>query len=70
MPVMDQKGDAWGRVGRISAFGLTAGITMLACGWLGLSIDRKLGTMPGFTAFLFLAGGASALWYGIVKILK
>jgi hypothetical protein len=67
---MDQNRDAWGRVGRISAFGLTAGITMLVCGWLGAALDRRLGTMPVFTTFLFLAGGASALWYGILKILK
>jgi len=70
MPAMDQNGDAWGRVGRISAFGLTAGITMLAAGWLGVTLDKKLGTMPVFTTFLFLSGGATSLWYGIVKILK
>jgi len=62
--------DAWGKVGQITAFGLTAGVTMLVCGALGLFLDRRLGTTPFFTAILFLAGGGTALWYGIVRLLK
>ena len=62
--------DAWGKVGQISAFGLTTGVAMFVCGWLGLAIDRWIGTTPVFAVVLFLAGGASALWYGILKILR
>ncbi len=70
MPRMTQERDAWAKVGQITAFGLTAGVAMLVGGWLGLQADRALGTSPLCTAVLFLASGGSALWYGIVNILK
>jgi len=62
--------DTWREFGRISAFGLTMGLAMLLCGGLGLMLDRMLGTAPVFTSILFLAGGASACWYAIVKLLQ
>jgi len=68
--IVNGERDAWGKVGRITGFGLTAGIAMLLCGALGLFIDRRLGTTPVFTAVLFLAGGGTALWYGMVRLLK
>lgn len=43
---------------------------MLLCGGLGLWLDRFLGTTPVVTVFLFLAGGATAFWYGVSRILK
>lgn len=62
--------DAWARVGRVSGFGLTAGITMLLCGLLGKWLDTQLGTSPFLMIILFLAGGGSALYYGILSVLK
>ncbi len=67
---MDSEREAWKKFTLISAFGLTIGVTMLVCGGLGVWLDGRLGTSPIFTSVLFLAGGASALWYGIVKFLK
>lgn len=58
------------QAGRVSGLGLTAGLTMLACGAAGLWLDRHLGTMPWLTIILFLAGGFGALWYGMVAFLK
>ncbi len=62
--------DAWAKVGRVSGFGLTMGITMLLCGLLGKWLDGLLGTSPIFTIMLFLAGGGGALYYGILSVLK
>jgi len=67
---MDDNRNAWGKVGQVSGFGLTAAIAMLACGWLGLQLDRWLGTTPVFMSILFLAGGGCAVWYGILNLLK
>ena len=47
-----------------------AGVAMLLCGAAGIWLDKRLGTTPILTILLFLAGGASAVWYGIVSILK
>lgn len=60
----------WDQVARMSSFGLTAGVAMLLCGAFGAWLDKRLGTTPICTIFLFLSGGASAVWYGIVSILK
>jgi len=68
--VNDEQRSAWEKVGRMSSFGLTAGVAMLLCGAFGAWLDKRLGTTPIFTVFLFLSGGASAVWYGIVSILK
>lgn len=62
--------DAWAKVGRVSGFGLTAGIAMLLCGLLGKWLDDMLGTSPFLMILLFLAGGGSALYYGILSVLK
>jgi len=62
--------EAWGKVAQITGFGLTAGVAMLVGGWLGVQADRALGTSPLLTIVLFLGSGGSALWYGIVNILK
>ena len=70
MPPMQGDRDAWAKVGQITAFGLTAGVSMLVCGWLGVQADRFLGTSPLLTVVFFLGSGGSALWYGIVNILK
>lgn len=71
MPRMEQDTrDAMDKVARMSSFGLTAGVAMLLCGWFGAWLDKRLGTAPIFTILLFLSGGASAVWYGIVGILK
>ncbi len=71
MPPMAQDDrNAWGKVAQITGFGLTAGVAMLVCGWLGLHADRFLGTTPFLTILLFLGSGGCALWYGIVNILK
>lgn len=67
---MTGKREAWGKAGRVSAFGLTAGTSMLVFGAAGVWIDRRLDTAPIFTVLLFLSGGASAFWYGIVRFLK
>ena len=67
---MQGERDAWGKAARISGFGLTAGVTMLACFGLGIWIDRHLGTTPLFAIGLFLAGGATSVWYGIVNLLQ
>ena len=70
MPPMSGDRKAWDQVGRTGAFGLTVGVSMLVCGWLGSLADRALDTSPVFTALLFLAGGGTALWYGVVHMLK
>jgi len=62
--------DAWAQVGKVGSFGLTIGVAMLVCGALGRWLDARLGTTPVLTILLFLAGGGSALWYGIVAILR
>ena len=46
------------------------GIAMLLCGLLGKWLDQQLGTSPFLMIFLFLAGGGSALYYGILSVLK
>jgi hypothetical protein len=66
----DNQRDPWDQVARMSSFGLTAGVAMLLCGAAGAWLDKRLGTTPIFTIFLFISGGASAVWYGIVSILK
>lgn len=67
---MSDDRDAWAKVGRVSGFGLTAGIAMLLCGWLGKWLDAQLGTSPVLMILLFLAGGGSAVYYGILSVLK
>jgi F0F1-type ATP synthase assembly protein I len=67
---MTPEQDSWTKVGRVTAFGLTAGVSMLVCGWIGIRVDRLLGTTPLLTVVFFLGSGGSALWYGIVNILK
>ncbi|MEK7767734.1 MAG: AtpZ/AtpI family protein [bacterium] len=62
--------DAWSQVGKLTSFGLTMGVAMLACGLTGRWLDGILGTTPVLTVLLFLAGGGSACWYGIVSILR
>jgi hypothetical protein len=62
--------NVWAKVGRVSGLGLTAGVAMLAFGWLGIQADRALGTTPLCTLLFFLGGGGCALWYGIVRVLK
>jgi hypothetical protein len=59
-----------GKLGRFAGFGLTMGVTMLLCGALGVFLDRHIGTTPVITVILFLGGGASAFWYGMVNFLK
>ena len=67
---MTNQRDAWGQVGKLTSFGLTMGVAMLVCGLLGRWLDQRLGTTPILTILLFLAGGGSACWYGIVTILR
>ncbi len=69
-PMAEADRDAWGKVAQITGFGLTAGVAMLFCGWLGVKADHYLGTTPLLTVVLFLGSGGCALWYGIVNILK
>lgn len=68
--MQDDQRDAWAKFGQISALGLTAGVFMLGCGWVGILLDRRLGTSPLLASVLFLAGGAVSLWYGILRLLK
>jgi F0F1-type ATP synthase assembly protein I len=70
MAAMRGDREAWAKVGRVSGFGLTVGIATLLCGWLGMWLDARLGTTPLFTIVLFLGGGGSALYYGILSVLK
>ena len=67
---MPRAGNGWAQVGRVSGFGLTAGVAMLLCGLLGKWLDAWLGTSPILMIVLFLAGGGSALYYGILSVLK
>jgi len=56
--------------GKVAGFGFTLAAAMFLFGWIGVWLDSRLYTTPLFTAGLFLAGGAVALWYGIIKFLK
>ena len=57
-------------LGRVTGFGLTMVVSMMAFGAAGLWLDGKLHTTPVFTVILFLLGGAGALAYGIISFLK
>jgi len=68
--VMKLDRNALDGLGKVASFGFTLAASMFLFGWIGLWLDSKLHTVPFFTAGLFLAGGAVALWYGIIRFLK
>ena len=57
------------RVANISSMGIVLGVTIFGCFFIGLYLDRKLGTRYFFTFFLLLLGISAGFKniYGLIK---
>ncbi len=57
------------QVANISSMGIVLGVTIFGCFYIGLYLDRKLGTAHFFTFFFLLLGIAAGFKniYGLIK---